>query len=121
MPPIEETIAANTAALEANTKALLALAAGPGTTAAAAPGETAAVKKKREAAEKEAADKLAAAAGGPTLQEIRDLAAKIVDANEGAQIEALCKEFGIARASAAHGTDKAQAVYDRLKQINAKL
>ena len=40
-----------------------------------------------------------------------------MDANQGAKIEELCKKHGIARASAAHGTDKAQAVYDDLKKI----
>jgi hypothetical protein len=113
---LEDLIKQLIAALQENTAALKSAGSAP-----AVAGETAAARKKREAAEKEAADKAASEKAGPSLQDFRDLAVKIVDKNEGAQIEALAKEFGLARVTAAHGTDKAAEVYARLQKIWSKL
>ena len=99
------------------TLAALVVALNDNTAAVKAGGGPAPKKEKKEKEPEKQPDVPA----GPTLQEFRDLAAKIVDANEGAQIETLCKKHGLARVSAAHGTDKAQLVYDELKAINAKL
>ena len=115
---LETKIEELTKALTENTVALNAILKAGG--AAAPAGETAAARKKREAAEAAAAA-AAAAPAGPSLQDFRDVAAKIVDAGQGSQLETLAKKHGLARVSAAHGTDKAQVVFDELQAINAKL
>lgn len=116
---IETKIDELVAALSANTAALLALGKGP-PAAAGAPAETAAAKKKREAAEAAAAA-AASAPAGPTLDDFRTIAGKIVEAGQGKKIEELAKKHGLARVSAAFGTDKAQEVYDALKAIDSSL
>jgi hypothetical protein len=114
---LEELIKANTEALTANTAALIKMFSGAAAAPAAAAGETAAAKKKREAAEAAAAE----AAKGPTLQDFRDMASKIVDADQGPKLEALATKFGLERVSAAHGTDKAADVFAELKKIASAL
>ncbi len=112
---IEEKIDALIAALDKNTAALAALHAG--TTAAPTPEPKAKKEKKAEPAPAATPETPA----GPTKDDFRKEAQKLIDADKDSVIAELNKKYGVTRITDVVGTDKAVAALADIQAAAAKI